>query len=123
MSHGSQTCEITKSLPNQGKVRRDVYLIVGGQRIPTVSEESVKSLGRVFDELISDKNQESATVSKMSDGLNAIARTPLQGRFKVWLLQFVLLPRLLWPLTIYEIEKGLPSVEEMERNIYQCARK
>ena len=97
----------------RGKVRSDVYFTVGGQRIPTVSEEPVKSLGRVFDELLRDKNQEAATVNKMSDGLNAIARAPLQGRFKVWLLQFVLLPRLLWPLTIYEM--GLPSVEEMER--------
>ena len=44
---------------------------------------NVGSLGRVFDELLRDKNQEAATVSKMSDGLNTIARTPLQGKFKV----------------------------------------
>ena len=31
------------------------------------------------------------------------------------------LPRLLWPLTIYEM--GLPTVEEMERKINQCTRK
>ena len=105
----------------RGKVRSDVYFTVGGQRIPTVSEEPVKSLGRVFDELLRDKNQEAATVNKMTDGLNAIARAPLQGRFKVWLLQFVLLPRLLWPLTTYEM--GLPSVEEMERKINQHTRK
>ena len=105
----------------RGKVRSDVYFTVGGQHIPTVSEEPVKSLGRVFDELLCDKNQEAATVNKMAIGLNAIARAPLQGRFKVWLLQFVLLPRLLWPLTIYEM--GLPSVEEMERKINQYTRK
>ena len=105
----------------RGKVRSDVYFTVGGQRIPTVSEEPVKSLGRVFDELLRDKNQEAATVNKMASGLNAIARAPLQCRFKVWLLQFVLLPRLLWPLTIYEM--GLPSVEEMERKINQYTRK
>ena len=89
--------------------------------VPTVSEEPVKSLGRVFDELLCDKNQEAAIVNKMSDGLNAIDRAPLQGRLKVLLMQFVLLPRLLWPFTIYEM--GLPSVEEMERKINQCTRK
>ena len=98
-----------------------MYFTVGRQRIPTVSEEPVMSLGRVFDELLRDKNQEAATVNKMSNGLNTIARTPLQGRYKVWLLQFIVLPRLLWPLIIYEM--GLPSVEEMKRKINQYTRK
>ena len=47
--------------------------------------------------------------------LQAIEAAPLQGRFKVWLLQFVLLPRLLWPLTIYEI--GLSVVEDLKRKV------
>ena len=38
----------------------------------------------------------------------------------MWLFQFVLLPRLLWPLTIYEI--GLPAVEGLEKKVNRCIR-
>ena len=38
----------------------------------------------------------------------------------MWLFQFVLLPRLLWPLTIYEI--GLPTVEGLEKKVNRCIR-
>ena len=40
----------------RGKIRRDVFFDVVEQRIPTVSEEPVKSLGRVFDESLIDKS-------------------------------------------------------------------
>ena len=33
---------------NRGKIRSDVFFLVEGQRIPTVQEEPVKSLGIVF---------------------------------------------------------------------------
>ena len=54
-------------------------------------------------------------------GLQAIEAAPMQGRFKMWLLQFVLLARLLWPLTIYGI--GLSVVEELERKVNRYTRK
>ena len=44
----------------RGKIRRDVFFDVAEQRIPTVSEEPVKSLGRVFDESLTDKSMRGA---------------------------------------------------------------
>ena len=38
-----------------------------------------------------------------TEGLLAINRCGLQGKFKVWCLQFMLIPKLLWSLLIYEI--------------------
>ena len=93
----------------KGKICSDVSFVVAGQWVPIVSEEPVKSLGRVFNDSLTDKNQESNTVRQAVEGLQVTGEAPLQGRFKVWLFQFVLLPRPLWPLTIYEI--GLPTVE------------
>ena len=61
----------------RGEICRDVFFDMTGQRIPTVSEEPVKSLGRVFDESFTDKCMK---------GMQAIEAAPLQGRFKVWLL-------------------------------------
>ena len=60
-----------------------------------------------------------AILQQTIEGLQAIE--PLQGRFKVWMFQFVLLPRLLWPLTIYEI--GLSVVEKLERKVNRYTRK
>ena len=45
----------------------------------------------------------------------------MQGKFKVWILQFMLIPKLLWPLQIYEI--GLSMVETIERKINSSTRK
>ena len=105
----------------RGKIRRDVFFDVAEQRIPTVSEEPVKSLGRAFDESLTDKSMRGAILQQTIEGLQAIEAAPLQGRFKVWLFQFVLLPRLLWPLTIYEI--GLSVVEKLERKVNRYTRK
>ena len=86
-----------------------------------VHEEPVKSLGRVFNDSLTDKNQlESDTARQAVEDLQVIGEAPLQGRFKVWLFQFVILPRLLCPLTIYEI--GLPTVEGLEKKVNGCIR-
>ena len=105
----------------RGKIRRDMFFDVAEQRIPTVSEEPVKSLGRVFDESLTDKSMRGAILQQTIEGLQAIEAAPLKGRFKVWLFQFVLLPRLLWPLTSYEI--GLSVVEKLERKVNRYTRK
>lgn len=80
-----------------------------------IRDKICRNMRWIFDELLCDKNQKAPIAGKILDTLNAIAKTPLQGWFKVWLLQFVLL--LFWPLAIYEI--GLPSMKEMERKINQ----
>ena len=105
----------------RGKIRRDVFFDVAEQRILTVSKETVKSLGRVFDESLTNKNMRGAILQQTIEGLQTIEAAPLQGRFKVRFFQFVLLPRLLWPLTIYEI--GLSVVEKLERKVNRYTRK
>ena len=94
------------------KICEDASFVVAGQRIQTVLEEHMKSLGRVFNEQLSDKNQEAAIRKTTKDTIDI---SLLPGKFKVWLYQFVLLPRLLWPLSIYEI--GLLAVQPLEGNI------
>ena len=55
------------------------------------------------------------------EGLEAINRTQLQGAHKVWIVQFMLIPKLLWPLQVYEI--GISAVEAIERKISKYTRK
>ena len=42
----------------KGKVCSDVSFVVARQPVPSVSEEPVKSLGRVINDSLTDKNQE-----------------------------------------------------------------
>ena len=70
----------------RGKICSGVFFRVVGQRIPTVHEEPVKNLGRVFDETLKDRNQETATWKMMKESLDAIGGVFLPGRFKVWLV-------------------------------------
>ena len=42
-------------------------------------------------------------VELATEGLLATNRCGLQGKLKMWCLQFMLFPKLLWPLLVYEI--------------------
>jgi hypothetical protein len=60
-------------------------------------------------------------IKDAEDGLLTINKTKLQGKFKVWILQFMLIPKLLWPLQVYEI--AMSTVETVERKINRYTRK
>ena len=72
----------------------NINFMVVGQRIPTVSEELVKSLGCWFNESLKDINQ--AKERTLQEGLHKIDGCLLQGKFKVWCLQYIFIPMLLW---------------------------
>ena len=57
----------------------------------------------------------------MEEYLLVINDCRLPGKFKVWIAQFALLPRLMWSLTIYEIT--LSRVEAMEMKISKAVSK
>ena len=57
----------------------------------------------------------------VEESLKAINKTKLQGIFKLWIVQFMLIPKLMWPLQIYEI--GIASVEAIEKRLNNCTRK
>jgi hypothetical protein len=73
---------------------------VAGQRIPTVLEESVKSLGRVYDSSLGDRESICQTVAFSKEGLLKINRCRPLSKFKAWILQFMLVPKLLWSLLV-----------------------
>ena len=103
----------------KGKANQNINFMVGGQRIPTVSEEPVKSLGRWFDESLKDQAKE--TSRTLQEGLHQIDRCHLQGKFQVWCLQHIFIPMLLWPLQAYEIATS--TVESMKAKINKYTRK
>ena len=94
--------------------------MVGGQGIPTVSEDPVKSLGRLFDEPLKDIYQAKQISRTLQEGLHKIDHCPLQGKFKVWCFQHIFIP-MLWLLLVYEILTS--TVESMEAKINRYTRK
>ena len=86
-----------------------------------VSEEPVKSLGRWYHSSMKDTKRGQETAKLATEGLLAINRLGLQGKFKVWCLQFMLIPKLLWPLLIYEICST--TVEAIEAKVNKFTRR
>ncbi|GFN84980.1 reverse transcriptase [Plakobranchus ocellatus] len=50
-----------------------------------------------------DTRRGAETLELASESLLAINNCGLQGKFKIWCLQFMLIPKLLWPLLVYDI--------------------
>lgn len=57
----------------------------------------------------------------ITNSLEIINKTPLPGKLKLWCLQFGLLPRVIWPLTMYEVP--MTTVEKMERTVTSYVKK
>ena len=105
----------------KGKIDAMTIFTVASQQIPTVSQEPVKSLGRWCDSSMKDTKRGLETVELATEGLLAINRCGLQGKLKVWCLQFMLIPKLLWPLLVYEICST--TVEAIEAKINKFTRR
>lgn len=93
----------------------DLKFFIGEDAIPTVSEQPVKSLGRWYDASLKDKDQVQQLRKDIISGLQSIDNTQLPGKLKSWCLQFGLLPRMLWPLAVYEVP--ISTVEKLERTV------
>ena len=87
----------------KGKIDATTTFTMANQQIPMVSQEPVKSLGRWYDSSIKETKRGLETVELATEGLLAINRCGLQGKLKVCCPQFMLIPKLLWPLLVYEI--------------------
>ncbi|XP_026079824.1 uncharacterized protein LOC113057031 [Carassius auratus] len=61
------------------------------------------------------------TKCDLTTWLTAIDRCGLPGKFKTWIYQHGVLPRILWPLLVYEVPTS--TVEVLEKSISQFLRK
>ena len=99
----------------------DIHFSIGGNIIPTVREQPVKSLGRLYAFTLTDRHRRVEVQRTALEGLHAIEKSELPGKLKAWCFHHGLLPRLLWPLQIYEI--SLSRVETIQQHINKYLRK
>ncbi len=111
----SRSISITK-----GKLS-DQRFFINSEPIPTISEKPIKSLGRCYDASLRDCSQVEQLKQDVARDLKKLDHSMLPGKLKLWCLQFGLLPRLLWPLTVIDIP--ITAVQKMERTVSAYVRK
>lgn len=70
------------------------HFTVGEIMIPSVTEELVKSLGKIFDSSPKDSAAIKQTKDDLTTWLTAIDRSGLPPQFKAWIYQHGVLPRI-----------------------------
>ncbi|XP_052238630.1 uncharacterized protein LOC127849922 [Dreissena polymorpha] len=99
----------------KGKVTQKFTFQVQSEDIPSVVDNPIKCLGKWYDASLNDTSSINRTKNQLQDVLKQIDQTSLPGKFKAWLYQHGLLPRLMLPLMLYE--KAVSTVEGIERTI------
>lgn len=105
----------------RGKVTDKFSFFLGNIRIPSLTEKPVKSLGKVFNSSLRDTASIQATNQELETWLAAVDKSGLPGRFKAWVYQHGILPRILWPLLVYEFP--ISAVEGFEMRVSRFLRR
>jgi len=105
----------------KGQVSRKFHLKVQGEEIPPITDGPIRCLGKWYDETLSDKNNVESTQKRVEEWLRRIESSGLPGKYKVWIYQHGMLPRLMWLLMLYEIP--LTKVEKIEKAVSKSLRK
>ena len=79
------------------------HIKIKGKPITQLQEKSIKYLGKTYNASLNEKEQVEAVESQLKQDLKKIEKCRLPGRYKAWMLQYMLLPRLMWPLSIYNV--------------------
>ena len=86
--------------------------------IPSIHSRPVKFLGRIIDRSISDRKSLDELEKKLLDGLNIIDTSHFTGSQKLWFLQHLLIPRIQWPILIYEVPISLAFKLEQKVSVH-----
>ncbi len=109
----------SRSLSIRKGVRDDKKVFTaGGEKIPLLKEQSVRSLGREYTSELSDRQMGKLVQKQLREGLEKIDSSQLPGKLKVWCYQFTLFQRVMWPLKVSEIPSSLASRMDTISNTY-----
>jgi len=86
----------------KGKTTYRFTLRVQNEEIPSITKSPIKCLGKWFDASLPDRDNVKSLVIQVEDGLKKIHCNNFPGKYKAWLYQHALLPRLVWPMLLYE---------------------
>ncbi|KAL3969377.1 ER degradation enhancer, mannosidase alpha-like 2 [Sarotherodon galilaeus] len=104
----------------RGKVTEKYLFSLGTIKILSLTEAPVKSLGKVFNRSLKDAASIQATNEDLETWLSSVDKSGLPGKFRAWIYQHGILPRILWPLLVYEVP--ISTVEGFEMRISRFLR-
>merc|ERR1712154_621707 len=102
--------EVTKKTPT-----------IDGVPVTSITEKPVKYLGKQYNKSLNEQEQIEEAMKECKGGLKKIDKCKLPGKYKAWMLQHMLLPRLMWPLTIYKIP--MTKVSEIQKQMTSKLKK
>ena len=89
--------------------------------IPSIHSNPVRFLGRTINVSLSDKDAIEDFTERLLHGLSLIDKSSHRGIHKVWILQHLLIPRLRWPILIYEV--SITTIIKLEQKFSSFIRK
>ncbi|KAK0135815.1 hypothetical protein N1851_028312 [Merluccius polli] len=105
----------------KGRVTDKFCFSIAGTPIPTISEKRIKSLGKFFDSSLRDTASIKSTCDELEGWLKDVDKSGLPGIFKAWIYQHGILPRVLWPLLLYEFP--ITTITDQERRVSRYLRR
>ncbi len=98
----------SRSLSLRKGVRSDhTIFVAGGEEILLLENQPVRSLGRTYTADLSDRQMGETVRKQLADGLARINQSQLPGKYKVWSYQFILYPRVMWPLKMSKVPSSV----------------
>lgn len=105
----------------KGRVSEKFRFSIENMQIPTITENPVKGLGKIFKAKLKDKAAIRYTWEECEQWMQEVDNSGLPRRFKAWVYQHRILPRILWPLMLYEFP--ISTVTELERVVSRFLRR
>ncbi|CAC5355486.1 unnamed protein product [Mytilus coruscus] len=105
----------------KGQITTKFQLKIQGDEIPTIVDNPIKCLGKWFDDTLKDNTSVKTVQTQVVEWLKKVDKSGLPGKFKAWIYQHRLLPRLTWLLMIYEMTAT--TVEAIGRKINSHLRR
>lgn len=84
----------------KGKVVNNCSFKLQGEDIPTLREVPIKWLGKWHYNSLDDKENVRRFIEENIEGLGKMEGRQLPGKFKIWVLQYTLIPKLRWPMML-----------------------
>ena len=116
--------KITKSrsfVMNKGRAAEIFYFSLSGTIKSTLSECPQKSLGKISNVTLRNTNDVRAALGDLELWQARLDGSGLLGRFKALVYQHSVVPRILWPLFVYDFPMII--AEAMERKINRYLRR
>lgn len=100
----------SRSLSIRRGVRDDrMVFTAGGEKIPLLVEQPIRSLGKEYTAELSDRQMGKMVQKQLKEGVTRIDNSQLPGKLKLWCYQFTLFQRVMLSLKVAEIPSSLAS--------------